>query len=76
MTSATTVYQLCNSCAVVNAYGDMSGIDTDNTREVWDFMENHGHLVPADETDPSGYWLCECCGLDQLGPGREFIPAA
>ena len=72
----TVAYQLCNSCAVVNAYGDMTGVNPDNSREVLDFLEDRGLLVPADDIDPPGYWLCECCGLDQLGPGREFIPAA
>ncbi|MFI8775377.1 hypothetical protein ACIGKQ_24965 [Gordonia sp. NPDC062954] len=72
MSIATTVYQLCTSCAVAVAYGDMSGIDTDNATEVLAFMENHGYLVPADDIDPPGYWLCECCGLDQLGAGRIF----
>lgn len=50
----------------------MSGIDTDNAAEVLAFMADHGYLVPADDIDPPGYWLCECCGLDQLGAGRIF----
>ncbi|AZZ82434.1 MULTISPECIES: hypothetical protein [Gordonia] len=72
MNIATTVYQLCTSCAVAVAYGDMSGLDTDNAAEVLAFMADHGYLVPADDIDPPGYWLCEACGLDQLGPGRIF----
>ncbi len=73
MSIATTVYQLCTSCAVAVANGDMSGLDTDNAAEVLAFMADHGYLVPADDIDPPGYWLCECCGLDQLGAGRTFI---
>ena len=72
MSIATIVYQACTSCAVVVANGDMSGLDTESTAEVVAFMENHGYLVPADDIDPPGYWLCECCGLDQLGAGRTF----
>ncbi|MFW0797633.1 hypothetical protein AAFP30_27775 [Gordonia sp. CPCC 205515] len=71
MTSAT-VFQLCNSCAVAVAYGDMSGLDTENTAEVLAFMDHHGLLVVADDIDPPGSWLCECCGLDQLGAARTF----
>lgn len=73
MTSATTIaHQLCNSCAVAVAYGDMSGLDAEDTTTVLTFMEEHGYLVPADDTDPAGYWLCDCCGIDQLGEGRTF----
>ena len=73
MTSATTIaYQLCNSCAVAVAYGDMSGLDTESTAEVVTFMADHGYLTPAEDIDPPGYWLCECCGIDQLGAGRTF----
>ncbi|MBD0862605.1 hypothetical protein IA539_15490 [Gordonia sp. zg691] len=72
MRIATTVYQLCTSCAVAVAYGDMSGIDTDSSREVLAFMDDHGYLTLADDIDRPGYWLCECCGLDQLGAGRIF----
>lgn len=72
MSIATTIYQLCASCAVAVAYGDMSGIDADNAAEVVAFMADHGYLVPADDIDPPGYWLCKCCGLDQLGAGRIF----
>ena len=73
MTSAAaTVFHLCASCAVANAYGDMSALNTDNTAEVVAFMYDHGMLAIADDIDPPGVWLCECCGMDQLGAARTF----
>ena len=35
-------------------------------------MSDHGYLTQAEDIDPPGYWLCECCGIDQLGAGRTF----
>ncbi|WP_338857912.1 hypothetical protein WDY80_24515 (plasmid) [Gordonia hongkongensis] len=71
MSSATTTaYQLCPGCAV--AYSDMKVIDTERSAEVVAFLAEAGYLVPAEDIDPPGYWLCECCGLDQLGADRTF----
>ncbi|MCF3940701.1 hypothetical protein [Gordonia tangerina] len=75
MSNATTVYQLCTGCALAVAYGDMSGLNTENTAEVVDFMADHGLLVPATD-DVHGRWLCECCGLGQLDPARTFTTTA
>ena len=55
MTSATTIaYQLCNSCAVAVAYGDMSGLDTESTAEVVAFMSDHGYLTQAEDIRRTG----------------------
>ena len=70
MSIATTVYQLCTSCAVAVAYTDFTALDTEGTATVLAFMAETGYLVPAEDIDPPGYWLCECCGIDQLGAGR------
>ena len=72
ISATTTAYQLCTSCAVAVAYGDMTALDTESTAEVLAFMADHGYLVPAEDIDPPGEWPCEACGIDQLGAGRTF----
>ena len=60
-------YSLCHSCTVGVVNGDMSHLEGQEPTELERFMERTGPLAMESQHDHGNYWLCDACGIDQLG---------
>lgn len=69
----TIWYELCHECACIQVNGSDSVDPNSLTREVLDFMEDHGSLAYAGSEDRHcGYWECESCRKVQWGDVDVF----
>lgn len=69
-------YHVCDSCSVVLANADDSGIDPDSFDTVTATIEAMGLVAHAGTHDHWGYWACDVCGWDQIGESQVFESTA
>ncbi|WP_139000205.1 hypothetical protein [Rhodococcus zopfii] len=65
-------YHVCDSCSVVLANADDSGIDPDDFDTVIATIETMGLVAHAGSYDHGGYWSCDVCDWDQIGEAQVF----